>query len=167
MTLTEFSQLDTPKKKELLTKCCGAPTWVQRMISVSETTDIALLENVAEEIWYECTEHDWREAFEHHPKIGNIQSLKEKFANTTDWASHEQSGVESATDDVLVELTKANEAYEQKFGYIFIVCATGKSASQMLAILKNRLPNAPAEEIKIAAKEQFAITKLRLQKLFL
>jgi 2-oxo-4-hydroxy-4-carboxy-5-ureidoimidazoline decarboxylase len=129
--------------------------------------DLVNLEDLAEEKWYECTQADWKEAFQHHPKIGNIQSLKEKYSDTKEWASNEQSGVEAANDNTLAALAEANEMYEKKFGYIFIVCATGKSAAQMLDILNSRLPNDEATEIQIAAEEQLKITKLRLEKLFL
>jgi 2-oxo-4-hydroxy-4-carboxy-5-ureidoimidazoline decarboxylase len=106
------------------------------------------------------------EAFEHHPKIGDINSLKEKYPNTKEWASDEQAGINVASEEVLHAVAKGNEDYEKKFGYIFIVCATGKSAGEMRQILESRLMNNPDEEIQIAAEEQNKITKLRLEKLF-
>ncbi|MDB5246630.1 MAG: uraD [Segetibacter sp.] len=128
--------------------------------------DLVDLEETAEEKWRECIELDWLEAFQHHPKIGDINSLKKKFASTAHLASNEQSSVNIASEKILEELAKGNEAYEKKFGYIFIVCATGKSAEEMLNILRSRLPNSAADEIEIAAEEQIKITKLRLEKLF-
>ena len=119
----------------------------------------------AEEIWYECSEDDWKEAFAHHPKIGDVESLTKKFASTAQWASGEQSGVNTATEESITALAEGNHLYEEKFGYIFIVCATGKSAEEMLTLLRDRLKNNPEKEIKIAAAEQNKITKLRLQKL--
>jgi 2-oxo-4-hydroxy-4-carboxy-5-ureidoimidazoline decarboxylase len=106
------------------------------------------------------------EAFEQHPKIGDINSLKKQYANTVAWASNEQAGVDAASDEVLQALAKGNDDYERKFGYIFIVCATGKSAGEMLELLQSRLTNDPESEIKIGAEEQNKITKLRLEKLF-
>ena len=100
-----------------------------------------------------------------HPKIGDVDSLRAKFANTRDWASNEQAGVTEASDSVLQRLSELNREYEAKFGYIFIVCATGKSADEMLAILESRLPNDPTTELRTAAQEQLKITLLRLQKL--
>ncbi len=167
MTIAEFDHLDIDYKKELLTKCCGSAAWVVKMLDSPFAEDLVDLEETAEEIWYDCTEADWLEAFSHHPKIGDVNSLKEKFSNTAAWASKEQGAVDTAPKDILHQLAKVNEEYEQKFGFIFIVCATGKSAEEMLAILQDRLPNNAADEIKIAAEEQLKITKLRLEKLFL
>jgi 2-oxo-4-hydroxy-4-carboxy-5-ureidoimidazoline decarboxylase len=120
----------------------------------------------AKEKWYECKEKDWLQAFEHHPKIGDLNSLKIKFADTTAWASDEQSEVNRAAHKILEDLARGNDDYEKKFGYIFIVCATGKTAKEMLDLLKARLLNDTEDEIKIAAEEQNKITKLRLEKLF-
>jgi 2-oxo-4-hydroxy-4-carboxy-5-ureidoimidazoline decarboxylase len=119
----------------------------------------------AEEQWYECTEADWLEAFTHHPKIGDIDSLKKKFASTATWAAGEQSGAAAASQKVLEDLAKGNDDYEKKFGFIFIVCATGKTAEEMLQLLQDRLPNKKEDELKIAMDEQNKITKLRLEKL--
>jgi 2-oxo-4-hydroxy-4-carboxy-5-ureidoimidazoline decarboxylase len=125
---------------------------------------VELLED-AEEQWWLCTEADWKEAFEHHPKIGDLESLQKKFEETAEWAENEQGGVNSASPATIKALAESNRSYEAKFGYIFIVCATGKSAEEMLGILQSRLQNDPEEEIKIAADEQNKITKLRIEKL--
>jgi 2-oxo-4-hydroxy-4-carboxy-5-ureidoimidazoline decarboxylase len=106
------------------------------------------------------------EAFTHHPKIGDAKSLAEKFATTKEWASNEQSGVNEASILTLNKLAEGNKAYEEKFGYIFIVCATGKSASEMLSLLESRITNTPEVEIEIAMREQNKITHLRIDKLF-
>ena len=119
----------------------------------------------SEEIWYSLDKTDWLEAFKHHPKIGDINSLKEKYSGSKDIAKNEQSGVKEASMVTLTELSKFNDDYEKKFGYIFIVCATGKSAEEMLSLIKARIKNDPADEIKIAMEEQNKITKLRLEKL--
>ena len=119
----------------------------------------------AEDQWYECSEADWLDAFTHHPKIGDVESLKKKFASTANWASGEQSGVDKASEEIIKALAEANRLYEEKFGYIFIVCATGRSAEEMLGLLHARLLHDPETEIEIAADEQNKITKLRLEKL--
>ena len=125
-----------------------------------------VLLQTAESIWYEeCQDIDWLEAFAHHPKIGDLDSLKKKFANTQQWAGEEQAGITVATQHILEKLAEGNLAYEQKFGYIFIVCATGKTAEEMLSLLEDRLTNTPTEEILVARDEQHKITILRLQKL--
>ena len=125
---------------------------------------VELLED-AEEQWFKCSESDWKEAFSHHPKIGDTASLKKKFSSTAQWASGEQSGVNAASQQTIEALAEGNRKYEDKFGYIFIVCATGKTAEEMLEILTSRLSNDPKDEIEIAADEQNKITKLRLEKL--
>ena len=166
MTIAEFDHLPEERKKELLTQCCGSQAWVSKMLTVFPVEDLVELLEAAEEKWNECSEKDWREAFEHHPKIGDINSMKEKFADTAGWAEVEQSGVISSNENTLHELAQANDTYQNKFGFIFIVCATGRSAAEMLADLKERINNSSEEEIKIAAGEQLKITKLRLEKLF-
>jgi len=166
MTIAELDHLSTERKKELLQQCCGSSSWVDKMLTVFPVEDLVELLEAAEEKWYECNEEDFKEAFEGHPLIGNIASLQEKFLNTAEWAAGEQSGIKDADENLLHELAKANNEYQNKFGFIFIVCATTKSAQEMLSILKERLNNTKEEEIKIAATEQLKITKLRLQKLF-
>lgn len=165
MTINELNNLPENDRKTELRKCCGAENWVEKMNAVFPVQSEADLFAEAEETWFSCSETDWREAFEHHPKIGDISSLKEKFANTGKWAANEQAGVNNTSEDVLKALAEGNKAYEEKFGYIFIVCATGKTAEEMLALLQQRLPNSPEAEIKIAMGEQNKITKIRLEKL--
>ena len=165
MTVQELNVLEKNGLKEALFTCCGSTEWVEQMISIIPVKDEGQLFSEAEKIWYNLQEKDWLEAFSHHPKIGDISSLKEKFAPTSQWAAGEQAGVNQTSETVLNELAEGNRQYEEKFGYIFIVCATGKSAEEMLALLKARLPNAPETEIKIAMEEQNKITKIRLQKL--
>ena len=125
---------------------------------------VELLED-AEEQWFKCSERDWKEAFAQHPKIGDIESLNKKFSSTAQWASGEQSGVGNALPETINALAEGNKRYEEKFGYIFIVCATGQTADEMLAMLQTRLQNNPEVEIEIAADEQNKITKLRIEKL--
>lgn len=124
---------------------------------------VELLED-AEEQWWLCSEDDWKEAFRHHPKIGDLDSLRKKFSSDQ-WAAGEQGAVAAAAAATLEALAEGNRLYEEKFGYIFIVCASGKTAEEMLEMLKERLQNTPEEEIKIAADEQNKITKLRIEKL--
>lgn len=166
MTIAEFDHLPTEKKKELLEQCCGSSVWVNKMLTVFPVEDLVELLEAAEEKWYDCSEEDWQEAFEHHPKIGDINSLRQKYIATKTWAEGEQAGVTTASEEDLAGLERSNTEYEKKFGYIFIVCATGKSAKEMIDILKTRLQNSSEEEIKNAAAEQNKITKIRLEKLF-
>ncbi len=165
MTISQLNNLPSAQLKEELFKCCGSLTWVQKMINCFPIDDDATLYKKATEQWFDCKEQDWLEAFTHHPKIGDKASLKKKFASTAQWASGEQSGVDSASEETINLLANGNEDYERKFGYIFIVCATGKSAGEMLALLQARLSNGPEQEIKIAMEEQNKITLIRLHKL--
>ena len=165
MTFHEFNILSKEQLIEELTKCCGSSAWVKRMLPFIPADDFVELLEDAEEQWYKCNENDWKEAFAHHPKIGDIDSLKKKFTSTALWASGEQSGINTASQKTIEALAEGNRKYEDKFGYIFIVCATGKSAEEMLETLESRLSNDPKEEIEIAADEQNKITKLRLEKL--
>ena len=146
-------------------KCCGSKAWVERMLPFFPADDLVELLEDAEEEWFKCNEADWKEAFAHHPKIGDVASLEKKFASTAEWASDEQIAVSAADKETIANLAQGNKEYEDKFGYIFIVCATGKSAREMLQLLQERLYNEPSEELPIAADEQNKITKLRLEKL--
>jgi len=119
----------------------------------------------SQRLWPTLTESDWLQAFEAHPKIGDVDSLRRKYASTKALASGEQAGAKQAPEAVLRRLKADNDAYQQKFGFIFIVCATGKSAEEMLELLEARLPNTREQEIANAAREQAKITELRLEKL--
>ena len=166
MTITELNSLPRPALAAALSKCCGAPAWVENMAALFPVADAETLMSEATAQWNKLTEADWREAFMHHPKIGgDVNALREKFASTSAWAEGEQAAVKQASTATLEALAAGNTEYEHKFGYIFIVCATGKSAGEMLALLQARLPNKPEDEIVIAMGEQDKITRLRLEKL--
>jgi 2-oxo-4-hydroxy-4-carboxy-5-ureidoimidazoline decarboxylase len=122
----------------------------------------AALLSAARDEWFSLAREDWLEAFSHHPKIGDREALRERFAGTRHLSEREQSGVNGASDSVLEALAAGNHAYEKKFGHIFIVCATGKSATEMLGLLRSRLGNDPDVELRIAAAEQAKITEIRL-----
>jgi 2-oxo-4-hydroxy-4-carboxy-5-ureidoimidazoline decarboxylase len=121
--------------------------------------------NSADSIWRSLNEDDYLQAFEGHPQIGDVSTLKKKYQSTKSLAAGEQSGVDVASDDVIKQLAEGNKAYLEKFGFIFIVCATGKSAQQMLEMLQARLPNTREQELQNAAEEQRKITRIRLEKL--
>lgn len=152
--------------KESLLKCCGSVNWVDAMCNNFSLEDKTKLFENAEKIWYELNESDWLEAFTHHPKIGDLASLEKKFGSTKDFTTNEQSSVNYASMETLKELAEYNDKYEKKFGFIFIVCATGKTADEMLALIKERINNNYETELRIAMGEQNKITKLRLEKLF-
>lgn len=165
MTLNELNQLNYDDAIAALTKCCGSMHWVTEMIRNGPYESEDSLFKAAEKTWFYCFEQDWLEAFKHHPKIGDVDSLAKKFENTQQWAGDEQQGVQTASREVLEKLVELNNAYEGKFGFIFIVNATGKSAEEMLALLEERMQNDYDHELQIAMGEQNQITLLRLRKL--
>ena len=118
--------------------------------------------NAAREEWFSLSTADWREAFTHHPKIGDRETLRQRFAATRHLSEREQAGMDVASEAVLGELAEGNRIYEEKFGFIFIVSATGRTAAEMLALLQSRLPNDADTEVGLAAEEQAKITEIRL-----
>jgi 2-oxo-4-hydroxy-4-carboxy-5-ureidoimidazoline decarboxylase len=150
------------KARELLGECCAAARWIDRMCARRPFATRAEALAAAREEWFALSEEEWREAFAHHPRIGDVEALSRKLASAGTLSQREQSAVGTASTDVLAALVQANRAYEERFGYIFIVCATGKSAEEMLAILKARLGNRSEDESRVAAEEHARICDLRL-----
>ena len=165
MTLGQLNMLPAQEAWIALERCCGASAWVEHMCAQRPFRDRDHLLSEAERGAERLGPADWREAFAHHPRIGDVAALREKFAATARWAGDEQRGASAASEVVLEALALGNRDYEQKFGHIFIVCATGKSADEMLALLRARIGNDLERELAIAAGEQMKITRLRLDKL--
>jgi 2-oxo-4-hydroxy-4-carboxy-5-ureidoimidazoline decarboxylase len=165
MTINELDGLEADAARAELLRCCGSARWADGMVRRRPFSTKAALFAAADEEWALTGEKDWLEAFSHHPKIGGKDALRAKFAATTDWAKGEQAGAAGADEATLDALARGNADYEKRFGFIFIVSASGKSAAELLATLKARLPNAREAELKTAAAEQGKITKLRLEKL--
>ncbi len=160
MNIAEFNALEKEVAAKHLMDCCASTQWVSKMMQHFPFSSEKQLVDWSSAVWYEqCYETDWRESFAHHPKIGDVKSLTEKFAGK------EQAGVAVATDEIIQALAKANADYETKFGFIFIVCATGKSATEMLQLLLDRLQNTVEEELHIAMGEQQKISIIRFKKL--
>lgn len=163
-----LDQVDTASEadaREFLTRCCGSRAWVDRMLARRPFGSDERLASAAREVWFALPPDDWLEAFSHHPRIGDRESLRSRFPQTADLSAAEQSGVQHASDETLDALAEGNRAYERKFGFIFLVCATGKTAGEMLALLRQRLANERHAELQIAAAEQAKITALRLRRL--
>jgi OHCU decarboxylase len=146
-------------------KCCGSKSWAERMTGSRPYLNTTELVETAERVWWSLNPQDWLEAFHSHPKIGEKKAAAETAAEAQRWSADEQSGIRDSAQQTLDSLAQLNRAYEEKFGYIFIVCASGKSSEEILAILCGRLENDPEEELRIAAGEQAKITELRLKKL--
>jgi len=166
ITLNELNKLTEQVAFEKLEQCCASKTWINKVIENRPFSSEKELIQKTGAIWFnECGTTDYLEAFTGHPKIGDINSLKEKFAHTAKWAQNEQAKVEEANTATIEALAKANEDYLTKFGYIFIVSASGKSAEEMLAIINARLKHTTEDEIYVAMNEQHKITIIRLVKL--
>jgi len=163
MTLAEFNSLPSPQAESTLMDCCGSSRWATRVVAHRPYANMEALHKSADSIWWKLERGDWLEAFSHHPQIGDKPATGSESARQ--WAAGEQAGTRTATDDVRARLARANRAYFEKFGYIYIVCATGKTAEGMLAILNQRLQNDLASELSIAAEQQRLITRIRLDKL--
>ncbi len=151
--------------RALLHACCGSHRWVERMLARRPFGTTARLLAAAREQWFTLDPGDWHEAFSQHPRIGDREGLRARFPATHQWSEREQAGVGSASEDVFEALAAANSQYEDRFGFVFIVCATGKSAEEMLDLLRTRMENDPATELRVAAEEHAKITELRLQRL--
>lgn len=165
MTVDELNALPPDGAREALARCCGSARWADKMLARRPFADKSAARAASDAAWAETGEKDWLEAFSHHPRIGGKDALRAKFSATSSWALGEQASVSAADEATLDALEKGNADYEARFGFIFIVCATGKSAPEMLALLRARLPNARSTELKIAAAEQHKITKIRMEKL--
>jgi allantoicase len=155
--VARLNRLERDEAVRALDGVCGARRWVERMEAWRPFEDLPQLVRLGEQVWWSLAEEDWLEAFGAHPRIGERRP-------SARWSAEEQSSVAAAGGDVQDELAAANLAYEQRHGFIFIVCATGKSAAEMLELLRARLPRSRAEEIQTAAEEQARITELRLRK---
>ena len=151
-------------RRELLT-CCGSTAWARRVADARPFPGADALYEAADRAWWELGEADWREAFRSHPRIGENKAEAGQTGRERAWSAGEQAGMGSAADATRHALAEGNRAYEARFGYIYIVCASGKSADEMLALLRSRLANDAETEIRVAAEEQRKITRIRLEKL--
>jgi OHCU decarboxylase len=165
MTLDQLNTLPPAAADDEFLKCCGSTHWAQAMTQARpfEALNDVLAE--ADRIWWSLSEADWLEAFRAHPKIGEKKATTAQSAEAQKWSAQEQSGVAQASASTISELAERNREYEDRFGFIFIVCASGKSSEEMLAIINERIRNDAETELRTAAAEQSKITRLRLEKL--
>jgi OHCU decarboxylase len=165
LKLDEFNALPPEAAQAELMKCCGSRNWAQAMADARPFGDIEGLLSTADRIWWSLKAADWLEAFSHHPQIGEKKGARAQAAEASRWSEEEQSGTRGAEVETKEALASANRVYLRKFGYIFIVCATGKNSDEMLSLCEERLSNDAQTELRIAAGEQRRITQLRLRKL--
>jgi OHCU decarboxylase len=157
-----LNRLDQRDAEREFLRCCGSTRWAGLMAGKRPFPSVDAAAETGDAIWSSLDRADWLEAFAAHPRIGAGNARGAKGAGADDWSRREQAGV---TDASRAEFERLNRVYETRFGYIFIVCATGKSAGEMLEILERRLENDPAGELRAAAEEQRKITRIRLAKL--
>lgn len=142
--------------------CCHCINWAKGVANDAPFESLKTLLTACHDHWSNATEEAVLEAFSGHPQIGDLEALRNKYADT---ASAEQGQVVAADETVLVRLKEANDDYLRRFGFIFIVCATGKSAAEMLDLLEVRIVNSREQELANGAREQAAIMDIRINKL--
>ncbi|HWS54905.1 MAG TPA: 2-oxo-4-hydroxy-4-carboxy-5-ureidoimidazoline decarboxylase [Pyrinomonadaceae bacterium] len=163
--MARLNALPAAEARAELLKCCGSSRWAEGVAAARPFRGGEELLETADRVWWELSPEDWLEAFRGHPKIGGREAAAGVSEESRRWSEREQAGARDAPAETLAALAAGNRVYEEKFGFIFIVCATGKTAGEMLALLESRLNNARGAELRVAAEEQRRITRLRLRKL--
>jgi 2-oxo-4-hydroxy-4-carboxy-5-ureidoimidazoline decarboxylase len=162
--LARWNSLSTQQAEAEILPCCGSRAWARGVVGRRPLADEPGLLAASDEAWNQLTEADWDEAFRSHPRIGDSRAPERADARSTQWSAHEQQGVAIAVEAAKNALAEANRQYERRFGRIFIVCATGKTAPEILQILERRMHNDERTELREAAEQQRQITHLRLRK---
>jgi OHCU decarboxylase len=162
-TLASWNAASTDRALAAMIACCGARRWAEAMVALRPVANVTELSEAADRIWRTMGEADWLEAFACHPRIGDRKTAHASPQSAA-WSREEQSSANCAADLVLAELTVGNTLYEQRFGFTYIICATGKSAEEMLSILNRRLACTLATELREAAEQQRQIMQIRLRK---
>jgi OHCU decarboxylase len=163
--LNWLNSLSPQQATEELRQCCGCKEWANEVVSRRPYSSVETLLTTADEVWWLLQPVDWLEAFQSHPKIGEKKATAPVSEQSREWSGQEQAGVSSASRNTIESLAALNQAYEERFGFIFIICAAGKSSEEMLSALRARIENDLPTELPIAAAEQGKITHLRLKKL--
>lgn len=164
--IAAFDALPAHEAAPLLESCCGATAWVNEMVQRRPFRTLSRVLEAADDVWWSLGPEDWREAFDHHPRIGERKAAAAQSAQARSWSANEQSAASTAARDVQAALARGNEEYERRFGHIYLVFAWSKTAEELLAMLRERLTNDPATELRVAAGEQAKITRFRLMKMF-
>jgi OHCU decarboxylase len=166
-TLAAWNETDESTALEAMLACCGSKRWAAAMVALRSIANVEALSQAADRVWSTMQEPDWLEAFACHPRIGERKpavAMAHASAQSSAWSHQEQSSASAADELVLAELAEDNQLYEQRFGFTYIVCATGKSAAEMLTILKRRLARDRETELREAAEQQRQIMQIRLGK---
>jgi allantoicase len=163
--IDKLNRLSRTQAKKALLDCCGSHRWAEQMAARMPFASVAALLQTADELWKQLGREQWMEAFQHHPPIGGKRAKTKQSSTAQKWSTKEQSASQKASAEVLAALAAENQAYEEKFGCVFLICATGKTSEEILESLRQRISNNPETEMNIAAEEQRKITRLRLEKL--
>ena len=160
-----LNRLGEDEARAALAQCCGSGRWVSEMLARRPFAGREALLRTSDRVWWSLDERDWLEAFRSHPRIGEKKAEAGQTERERRWSAGEQAGMGTAAEQTRAAIADGNRQYEERFGYIYIVCASGRSADEMLQLLRERLGNCPETEIRVAAAEQARITRLRLEKL--
>jgi 2-oxo-4-hydroxy-4-carboxy-5-ureidoimidazoline decarboxylase len=163
MTLAGLNALPPSDAAQLLRDCCGSSRWVDGMVARRPFESITELLSVSDQLWRGTGPPDWDEAFARHPRIGEHQAAAHVSAAARSWSEGEQSAASGTS--TRARLVLANEAYEQRFGRIYLVAAAGRSGEELLADIVDRMKNSPERELAVAVEEQRKITTVRLKAL--
>jgi 2-oxo-4-hydroxy-4-carboxy-5-ureidoimidazoline decarboxylase len=162
--LARWNSLDPAAAAQEVLPCCGSHAWASALASKRPIANEATLIKISSSIWFSLPEEAWQEAFNSHPRIGQKHAQRRATKESLRWSAQEQRMALSDDDVTKRALEEANQRYEQKFGRIFIVCANGKTSSEMLTILEARIHTNAATELREAAEQQCRITELRLHR---
>jgi OHCU decarboxylase len=162
-TLAAWNHADEKTALAAMLACCGAKRWAEEMVALRPIGTIEALSEMADRVWSTMQEQDWLQAFACHPRIGE-RKAPDQNGQSSEWSKQEQGGTDAADEQMLAELAEGNRLYEEIFGFTYIVCATGKSAEELLAILKQRLDSTREDELRRAAEQQRQIIQIRLGK---
>jgi 2-oxo-4-hydroxy-4-carboxy-5-ureidoimidazoline decarboxylase len=162
--LARWHGLTHDEAAEEILSCCGSRAWAARLAALRPFANEQSLFAAADHCWQNLPEADWLEAFRSHPRIGEQHAQKQTTATSAAWSRSEQSQMKDADAAILLRMREGHREYEERFGRIFIVCASGKQPAEMLRILEQRLTNDPAKELRESAAQQQQIMQLRLRK---
>jgi 2-oxo-4-hydroxy-4-carboxy-5-ureidoimidazoline decarboxylase len=162
--LARWNLLESAAAARAILPCCGSQAWAHQLASRRPIADEASLIEASAAVWSALPEQDWQEAFDSHPRIGQRHAQAQATEKALQWSAEEQRVGNSNDDATKLVLAEANRSYEQRFGRIFIICATGKISAEILAILNSRMRNDVTTELHEAAEQQRQITQLRLHR---
>jgi 2-oxo-4-hydroxy-4-carboxy-5-ureidoimidazoline decarboxylase len=164
LNLTRWNALSLEDAAAEVLSCCGSPAWATRLAAMRPFAEEQILFAAADHCWQHLPQAEWLEAFRSHPRIGEQHAQNQTTATSAAWSRSEQSQMKEADAAILQRMREGHREYEERFGRIFIVCASGKQPAELLRILERRLTSDPAQELQESAAQQQQIMQLRLRK---